>query len=352
MFEFIRTPKCEFDEEGKLLSADFSAHEPYLEAYLPHELRPMIFWIDALLMPDGEAIPHARPAWAKAYSNLMRAFLDRMKELGYGPEHFLAMPVDEPHGGGYDGGEPGEHIRHWAEALKTLKQSVPELPVVMTVSYYASAPVVQAFAPYVDVFVPHWPWVDKLAAKYASPDYTPSVAFKEQIMPMMEKERDDRGASIISYTVACGATHSLLWGNRAFPIIAFGKGFTGVAHWAYNNATGSTWHAWDGKPWLDYIFVYDGTEDHAFNRARNPTGETLVPSVRWEALRAGIQDAHLLMWLEEALEEGRLRGRVEARARAALAEARALAEDTSPLTDAGVAQLSRELRDIYIAAGR
>ena len=95
-------------------------------------------------------------------------------------------------------------------------------------------------------------------------------------MPMMEKERQERDASIISYTVANGRVHDLLAGNRAYPIIAIGRGFTGVGHWAYNNRQGSTWHAWDGKPWLDYIFVYNGTEDHPFNKAWNPTGEAMV----------------------------------------------------------------------------
>ena len=169
---------------------------------------------------------------------------------------------------------------------------------------------------------------------------------------MMEGERDERGASIISYTVASGATHGLLWGNRAFPIIAFGKGFTGVSHWAYNTSTGSTWHAWDGKPWLDYLFVYDGTEDHSFNHAWNPTGETLVPSIRWEAVRAGVQDAHVLMWLQQSLEQDRLRGETATRAGEALAQAMALAEGEASVTDAGVAQLSRELREIYVAASR
>lgn len=351
MFEFIRTPPSEFDAEGNLLSADFSAHERYLDAYLPHGLRPMIFWIDPLRMPDGEEIPRPSAMWARAFSNLLRAFLDRMQELGYGPEHFVLMPVDEPHGGGYDGGEPSEHIKQWAEALEIIKQAVPELPVVMTITYYASAPVVEAFAANVDVFVPQWPWLERLP-RHAPPDYNPRVAFDEQIMPMMEKERRNRGASIISYTVASGPTHGLLWGNRAFPIIAFGKGFTGVSHWAYNDSRGSTWHPWDGPRQvnLDYIFVYDGTEDHPFNRAWNPTGETLVPSIRWRALRAGIQDAHLLMWLQDAVEEGRLQGQLARRAREAVYEARAIAEEETPLTDADIARLSRELREIYIAA--
>ncbi len=352
MFEFIRTPKCSFDAEGNLLSVDFSAHEPYLKTYLPHGARPMVYWIDPLRTPDGEEIPHASPAWNRAFCNLLRAFLDRMAELGYGPERFVVMPVDEPHGGGYDGGEPDEHVMDLAETLATVKQSVPELPIVMTITYYASAPVVEAIAPYVDIFVPHWPWPEKLSAKSVPPGYNPREAFERDIMPILETERAERGAPVLSYTVANGATHGLLWGNRAFPIIAFGKGFTGVSHWAYNNATGSTWHGWDGKPWLDYIFVYDGTEDHPFNHAWNGTGETLVPSIRWEALRAGIQDAHLLMRLNKRLETGRLRGRVAERARRAIAAAEALAQDESPLTDEGVAQLSRELREIYLAAGR
>ena len=351
MFEFVGTPKSVFDKEGNLLSADFSAHEPYLRAYLPRGLRPMIYWIDPLRTADGEALQH--PVRARAYANLLRAFLKRMKELGYGPERFVVMPVDEPHGGGYDGGEPAKHIRQLAADLKAIKEAVPELPTVLTVTYYASPPVVKAVAPHVDIFVPHWPWPDKLGAEYAPATYSPSVAFAQSIMPMMEQERAGRKATVMCYTVANGPTHALLWGNRAFPIIAFGKGFTGVGHWAYNDFKGSTWHPWDGTEAvnLDYVFVYDGTEGHPFNRAWNPTGETLVPSVRWEGLRAGIQDAHLLTWLKAALEQGRLQGEKAARARACLDTARAIAEGKTELTDAAVARLSRELREVYVASG-
>ncbi|MFM7072634.1 MAG: hypothetical protein ACKO38_12670 [Planctomycetota bacterium] len=119
MFEFAGTPKAVFDKEGNLLSADFSAHEPYLGAYLPRGLRPMIYWIDPLRTADGEALQH--PIRSRAYANLLRAFLKRAKELGFGPERFVIMPGDEPHGGGYDGGEPDEHIRQMAESLKIIK---------------------------------------------------------------------------------------------------------------------------------------------------------------------------------------------------------------------------------------
>ena len=36
------------------------------------------------------------------------------------------------------------------------------MSVVMTITYYASPPAVKAFAPYVDIFVPHWPFTEKL----------------------------------------------------------------------------------------------------------------------------------------------------------------------------------------------
>jgi len=349
MFEFAGTPKAVFDKEGNLLSADFSAHEPYLRAYLLRGLRPMIYWIDALRTADGEALKH--PVRSLAYANLLRAFLKRAKELGYGPEHFVIMPGDEPHGGGYDGGEPDEHIRQMAESLKIIKEAVPELPVVTTITYYASPPVVKTVLPYVDVFVPHWPFPEKLDDNRA-PNYNPRAAFEKSIMPMMERERAGRNATVMCYTVANGPTHGLLGGNRAFPIIAFGKGFTGVSHWAYNDIKGSTWHPWDGADAvnLDYIFVYDGTESHKFNHAWNPVGEVLVPSIRWEALRAGIQDAHLLTWLKAALEQNRLPGEAVPRARACLDTARSIAEGKTELTDAAVARLSRELREVYVAA--
>ena len=69
-------------------------------------------------------------------------------------------------------------------------------------------------------------------------------------------------------------------------------------------------------------------------------------------MRAGVHDPHLLMWLQEALEEGRLQGQVADRAPEALDEAPAIAENQTPLTDAGMAEPSHRLRDIYTAASR
>ena len=147
-----------------------------------------------------------------------------------------------------------------------------------------------------------------------------------------------------SYHVASGKSDDLLTWNYAYPLIALAKGMTGVGHWAYNVGKASTWHDWDGSGAvrLDYIFVYDGAEGHIRNRKFNPTGELVVPSIRWEALREGIQVAKLLLALHEA--RGEMPAERAAEVEALWAEIDGLEPGGERLTPDFVAEIAERAR--------
>ena len=71
---------------------------------------------------------------------------------------------------------------------------------------------------------------------------------------------------------------------------SFGSGYsfanTAAAVLAFENEGhfpgGGTEYSDEVEKGLDYIFVYDGREDHPLNRRYNPVGEVVVPSLRWE----------------------------------------------------------------------
>jgi hypothetical protein len=99
---------------------------------------------------------------------------------------------------------------------------------------------------------------------------------------------------------------------------------------------------------LDYVFVYDGTENHPRNHALNPTGEAIVPSIRWEALREGIQVAKLLMALREAREAGEMTPALAAEVGTLLAEVDGLEPDSERLTPEWVAEVAKRARHTWL----
>ena len=137
--------------------------------------------------------------------------------------------------------------------------------------------------------------------------------------------------------------------NRLYPLTSVALGYTGVSHWAYNTYKASSWHDWDGQGSvrLDYSFIYDGLEDHPLCKQVNVTREAIVPSIRWEAVRAGVQDAIVLLALKQAERRGVLDHETSARVNAWLELLRAAHEGTRPISFVDVEKLSGELRRAY-----
>ena len=184
----------------------------------------------------------------------------------------------------------------------------PDLPIVATITDYAGPNVVSAMLPYQDVVLPLWPYRDFTLPGQPG-GYIPRDTFYSTILPAMKAWRDQTGGILASYHITegrAGPTTSIPlsvgFGNRVYPIAAFGDGLYGGSHWAYNVWYGSSWDGADADNIAanvpDWLFVYDGLEDHPLNHAHNVEGELLVPSIRWQALREGMQDAELLLFLQ------------------------------------------------------
>lgn len=348
MIEFAFAPPCTFAPDGKLLDIDFSTQEKWLKAYGPHVQRMAIFYAPAygkLMLADETAIERYTEPWNRAFVNLIGGLLEHAKGMGYGIDRFAMWTCDEPHSATL-AASPDQQVMDVVKVMKLCRQSFPRLPQVITLTYYAFPKDVAAMAPYIDVAVPHWPPRTQLKKTIAPPSYNPRRAFAEEIWPLLEAERQRRGMKIWSYHVAAGKTDDVLVYNRAYPIRAVGAGQTGICHWAYNVQRGSTWDDTDGGG-VDYIFVYDGKEDHPTNRRLNPTGEVIVPSIRWEAVRAGIQDARLLLWLKEAQASGRCPPDTRPQVEKLLRRVEAMAKDNALITWDNTAEISREVRRLY-----
>lgn len=350
MLEFAFPPPCTFGPDGELLSMDFGQQERWLKAYCPHVERMGIFYAPAygkLALADGSVLPSHSTAWEHAMAGLVGGVLERAAALGYGRDRFALWTSDEPHSASLNA-SPDESVTNVAKVMQLFRREFPDVPQVITLTYYAFPRDVEALAPLIDIAVPHWPYPTSLKKGLAPDGYNPREVFAEEIKPVLEREREKRGMQIWSYHVAAGKSDDVLLRNRAYPIRMVGAGQTGIGHWAYNVPRGSTWDDTDGGG-VDYIFVYDGSEDHPVNRACNPTGEVIVPSIRWEAVRAGIQDARLLLHLRDSLTANRVPPVIEPAVRKLLATVRAMAADDSRITWEATANVGREARRLLAA---
>ncbi len=346
MIEFPSMPRASFNDDGELLEADFARHDRWMDTYAPYVDRMMIFWHGDIEREDGTVWAMHSPQWRRAYISLLRGWLDHNIERGFGPERFVLLVADELHSGNL-ADAPDEHVQAVVGTMGAVREAIPELKIYQTLTYYAFPADVELMAPVTDFACVALPWPERLT-RNAPPEYNPRRAWDEEIGPMLRANCEQLG----SYHVASGKSDSQLQWNYAYPLVALGQGMTGVGHWAYNVARASTWHDWDGTGdvRLDYVFVYDGAEDHERNRRLNPTGELVVPSIRWEALREGIQVAKLLLALRDARDAGELPVEVAGQVDALWGEIDGLAADSPQLTEAFVADIAERIRRAWAAA--
>ena len=101
------------------------------------------------------------------------------------------------------------------------------------------------------------------------------------------RAEQDRGKPVWVYDIISRRSEALK--RRRYGWLAWSHGMTGLGVWSYNDVRGGT--SWDTKG-DDFTMVYE-LRDAPEDVPRTPA-EPLIPSRRWQALRAGIQDYMLL----------------------------------------------------------
>jgi len=299
--QFPSIPVAEFEPNGTLISVNYDTLDARLAAYGPEVDRLILFWegqynsfpCEDCTDPVGYLEPYTT-AWDTAYCNLLDAWLDHADACGFDSSHFAVMALDEVHSASF-AVSPDEEMDKVSHMYNLIKSVDSNIPVAFTVSDYAGPNDVEVLTDYADILMPTWTY--RITTLTGQPTgYNPKEGFYDTILPML-LTWSEGGGELWSYHVCGGKNDDVLLSNRAYPILAFGDGLMGVGIVNYNVARGSTWDARDGGG-LDYILVYDGNESHADNLTYNVDEEMVVPSIRWQALRAGVQDARILRYLE------------------------------------------------------
>lgn len=293
--EYTGPPSVVCKPDGTIVSCNMNGHRRNLKAYSEQGIEPILFWFPALkfkiegtdkFIERYTAEGALTPEFEKAYVELFRRWAEFVEKEGF-PQQISILPFDEPSSGKDFANPPGPKVRLARRAFELAREASPKYKRYLTATYYTLPEDYDLLVPETDIILPHWPSGEKLA-RFSPPGYNPRTAYFEKIFPMLKQRQNMK---IWSYHVDKGKAQEVEF-ELYYPLAVASIGMNGVGTWAYNVYGKSSWDETDGT--LDYSFIYYGKEGHPLCRKYNPTGEILIPSIRWEALRMGIQNARIL----------------------------------------------------------
>ena len=347
-------PRATFSAAGEVLSIDFARHDELLDAYLAQLRRLFIFWqaypFTDFRCSDGSTLEPETEPWQIAYVNLLKAWRRHVTERGYGPERFAHHVIEETASSDFIKA-PDQRVLFLRGMAELTRSALPDATISATLCDYAFPADVRIEAPLADIVMVGLPYRTQLP-RNAPPSYNPRKALEAVIWPYLETLRGKNGVELWSYHCQSGKRGDVLQVYLTWPVVQVANGMQGTSHWAYDDISGpSGWHDWDGRR-LDFLFNYDGAEDHPLNRRLNPAGDPLVPSIRYEALRAGLQDAAILKHLKNAAEGKGCPEELAGEIATLLSVARDFEADRATRTHAGADAFARRLRAAYSACIR
>ncbi|OHB58245.1 MAG: hypothetical protein A2Y12_02420 [Planctomycetes bacterium GWF2_42_9] len=331
-----------FTTAGDIVSVNYSVLDRRLLNYGPAVGKLLLFWEGQYTQFTTNVGTYLTPystSWDNAFKNYLRAWLTHASQLGFGVDRFAITPIDEAHSTSF-AAAPNDEVTNFIHVANLVNDVNSNLTIALTLTDYAGITDLNAMLPYVDIVLPVWPYRTSTLAGQTT-GYKPRMAYYSTLLPALKAWRNAAsGREIWSYHIGGGSSDPELLGNRAYPVLMVGEGtgdgLTGAAHYAYNCSGGSSWDNTDQGLAPDYSLIYDGTENQASNLAFNPTRARLVPSIRWEGLRAGLQDARILLYLKEV--KSQQVTAVQTQIQALLDEAASMASDVALKWDGGITQ--------------
>lgn len=196
----------------------------------------------------------------------LRQFRDFLQIQGLHYEDYAFYPVDEP------GLDYGPRVPVFLEAARLFREADPKIQIYTDPVPALSLKDYLSIEPYVDVWCPNMRMVTGLLAKDLRIEHILSS-----------------GKPVWSYEcIAQVKSMSPLRYNRGNAWRAWYFGLDGIGHWTYSTTPLNLWYS-SGKNIEEYALVYPG--------------EAPVPSVRWEAVRDGLEDIAAVRLLEQRQHE-------------------------------------------------
>ncbi len=201
----------------------------------------------------------------------LHAFRDHLHARGLDYDDYAFYPVDEP------GLDYGPRVPVYIAAAELFREADPKFRAYTDPVPGLSMQDYQRIAPLVDVWCPNMRLVNGLLSK------DPRM---EDIMAS--------GKPVWSYEcISQVKSLSPLRYNRANAWRAYYFGLDGIGHWTYSTTQANHWFANADKN-DEYALVYPGDRP--------------VPSVRWEAVRDGLEDIAALTMLQAEIDRNKAAG--------------------------------------------
>ena len=216
-----------------------------------------------------EPAPDRKRAAQIAY---LHAFRDYLKQHGLDYDAYAFYPVDEP------GLDYGKSLSNLTDAAELFREADPKFRIYTDPVPSLSWKDFQRIDPLIDVWCPNMRLVSGL------------LAGDPRIKRIMES-----GKAVWSYECV-GQVKSLspLRYNRADAWRASFFGLQGIGMWTHSTTPADMWQTQTALN-DEYALVYPG-------------GAKPVPSVRWEALRDGMEDIAAVRGLEDAIAQNKAKG--------------------------------------------
>jgi hypothetical protein len=305
VFTGLPKPEWTYDADGNLVGQpSWDELDWYLDRMRPQNI---ILWQGYPLTPvDSKPIPYS-DSWKTAFASLLLELIEHLAEKGFGYDRWAFYPVDEP---GLMAGVRTKELERFARFVKGLNNEVR----IYTNPYRGMTVAdLKRVDDVIDIYQPAGKVVDS-----ENPDRIDHIKTTDHVHWIFE------GIIPAKDFVEPTCYWRQIW-------TAWEIGFTGIGYWTYCTTNTDLWSARS-----EYVMVYQGAEGP-------------VPSVRWQALRIGIEDHARLVRLRDSIATARGAGRFEG---ADLAEQRLdemVAEGRTSRWDPSIiARIRREVIDLTL----
>lgn len=277
MFWSSSLPMPKLNARGEV-EFDFAKFDAALERYGPAD-QYLFYWglgVNRRQLPNMGAPLSAE--WKNGLRTWLNAWVARLRDRGIDYDRFAMYPFDEM--------IPVEFL----ELARFIKEVDPKIRIYANSRGDDEGAELARIAPYIDI----WCFRDLPVGGRMSES---------------EKKIRKSGAPVWSYDVARPAKGKPPLGYYRMQMWrAFARGDQGCGFWVYADPGVDAANAWDdlASPDGKYSIIYglpgkpEGLE---------LSGESLVPSRRWEAWRDGVEDFEYLSRLRDAIQAARQQGR-------------------------------------------
>jgi len=273
-------PPINCDASGKLVT-DYKNLDATLENYKTLNPKMILFWWGADIYlakrtyPTG--IAYMSDEWKALFRDWLTAWVQHMKENGYGYDRFAMYPSDET-------------ISPFVcDLVKLIKQVDPKILVYIN-NTGSTVEEVTNIAPYIDIWCPY------LYDYLNNPPYHDRVDVKKVADKLLRKN-PNYFWTYANPPANNPETAPPYKDYRLGPWRAWNAGMMGYGFWIYYYK--SHWNNYKHPDGVNWSVAYPGDAPDTPESIKGK--ELIVPGKRWEATREGIEDFVYLWMLREAV---------------------------------------------------